>query len=203
VFLFDEFDVLDAPAEEQLPLTAAARAFFPYLRHLMESEPRLAFIFVVGRKAEDLSIAVKATFKASRYQRVSVLDDEGARQLVGLAERNGSLHFIPSAVDRLLALTARHPYFTQLMCQLLFDLAYAASPPDAPTMDTPDIEAIVPKALEAGRARLRVDLGWPPAGRAGHLLGHCRCNRGEASHHRGRTDGYLAAPRHPHPDSGA
>jgi hypothetical protein len=44
VFLFDEFDVLDIVAEEQLPATAAAKAFFPYLRQLMEREPRLGFI---------------------------------------------------------------------------------------------------------------------------------------------------------------
>ena len=100
----------------------------------MENEPLLAFIFVVGRKAEDLSIDVKATFKAARYQRISVLDDENACKLVCLAEREGSLRFTEPAIDRLLGLTARHPYFIQLMCQLLFDRAYAVLPSDAPTI---------------------------------------------------------------------
>ncbi len=166
VLLFDEFDVLDVAAEEQLPLTAAARSFFPYLRHLMESEPRLAYVFVVGRKAEDLSIDVKATFKATRYQRISMLDDESARQLVGLAERNGSLRFTPVAVDCLLGLTACHPYLTQLMCQLLFDRAYATPPPDTPTVDVADINAAVPKALEAGENVFEwIWDGLPPAER--------------------------------------
>ena len=88
--------------EERLPDAAAAGAFFPFLRRLMEEERRLAFVFVVGRKAEDLSINVKATFKAVRYQRISVLDTESARQLIGIAEREGTLHFAAAAIDRLL-----------------------------------------------------------------------------------------------------
>jgi tetratricopeptide (TPR) repeat protein len=162
----DEFDVLDVAAEEQLPATAAARAFFPYLRRLMEGEPLLAFVFVVGRKAEDLSIDIKATFKAARYQRISVLDEDSARSLVGLAEAEGSLRFTTAAIDRVLRLTARHPYLTQLMCQLLFDLAYAALPSDIPTVDVSDVEAAVPRVLEPGENVFEwIWDGLPPAER--------------------------------------
>ena len=87
-------------------------------------------------------------------------------QLVGLAERDGSLHFTAPAVDRLLSLTARHPLYTQLMCQLLFDRAYTASPPDSPTVDVADIDAVIPKALEAGEHFFEwVWGGLPPAER--------------------------------------
>ena len=166
VLLFDEFDVLDVAAEEQLPSTAAARAFFPYLRRLFDGEPLLAFVFVVGRKADDLSIDVKATFKAARYQRISVLDDESARRLIRLAEREGSLRFTEPAMDRLLGLTARHPYFTQLMCQLLFDRAYAESPSDTPTIDRADVEAVISKVLESGENIFEwIWDGLPPAER--------------------------------------
>ena len=166
VFLFDEFDVLDVSAEEQLPATVAAREFFPYLRRLMDNEPRLAFVFVVGRKAEDLSIDVKATFKAARYQRISVLDDESAHHLVRLAEREGSLRYTDCGIDRLLQLTGCHPFFIQLMCQLLFDQAYAASPVDTPTIDISEVEAVVPKVLEAGENIFEwIWDGLPPAER--------------------------------------
>jgi tetratricopeptide (TPR) repeat protein len=152
VLLFDEFDVLDVTQEEQLPAKAAARAFFPYLRALMTNEPRLGFVFVVGRKAEELGIEFKAAFKASRYYRVSVLDEESARALVVLAERDGLLHFADGAVERVLALTARHPYFTQLMCQLLFERAHQSQSAagSVPTVATADVDAVVPKVLEAG-----------------------------------------------------
>jgi tetratricopeptide (TPR) repeat protein len=166
VFLFDEFDVLDVAAEEKLDPTAAARTFFPYLRRLMESQPRLAFVFVVGRKVEDLAHDFMAAFKGAHHKRISVLDDESARQLVGLAEREGSLHFDVAAVDHLLSLTARHPLYTQLMCQLLFDRAYAAAPSATPTIDVADVEAVIPRMLEAGEHFFEwVWGGLPPAER--------------------------------------
>ena len=44
VLLFDEFDVLDAPAQAH-----AGQAFFPYLRRWMAALERVAFVFVIGR----------------------------------------------------------------------------------------------------------------------------------------------------------
>jgi WD40 repeat protein/tetratricopeptide (TPR) repeat protein len=150
VLLLDEFDVLDVSLEERLPITAAAREFFPYLRGLMTNEPRLAFVFVVGRKAEELGIEFKAAFKASRYARVSVLDEQAAQALILRAETEGTLHFAPDAVKRVVALTACHPYLAQLTCQLLFEKAYQN--PDitnTPTITITDVEAGIPKVLEA------------------------------------------------------
>ncbi|MBI3912776.1 MAG: tetratricopeptide repeat protein [Chloroflexi bacterium] len=168
VLLFDEFDVLGAAQEEHASSNPAAVAFFPYLRELMTNEPGVGFVFVVGRKAEELGIEFKAAFKASRYYRVSVLDDEAARTLVLLAERQGSLRFAPGAAERILALTARHPYHTQLMCQLLFEKAYQghAATSDVPQVTVAEVDAIVPKVLEAGENIFEwIWDGLPPAER--------------------------------------
>ena len=52
------------------------------------------------------------------------------------------------------------------MCQLLFDRAYAASPSDTPTIDVSDVEAVVPKVLEAGENMFEwIWDGLPPAER--------------------------------------
>lgn len=165
VLLFDEFDVLDVGDEERLPDTAAARAFFPYLRQLMEA-PQLGFVVVVGRRAEDLSIDIKATFKAARYKRVSVLAAEDAYALIRLAEQQGSLRFADGAVERIFALTAGHPYLTQLFCQTLWDNAHASRPVTTPTIDLPTVEATVAQMLEAGQhAFVWIWDGLPPAER--------------------------------------
>ena len=71
VFLLDEFDVLDLAAAGELPDTAAARAFFPFIRELMAQEKRLGFVIVVGRKTEELSTDFRAAFRAARYRRAS------------------------------------------------------------------------------------------------------------------------------------
>ncbi len=167
VLLFDEFDVLDIAATEQLPPTAAAQAFFPYLRELLEGEPRLKFIFVVGRRAEDLSIIVKSLFKSSLSQRVSVLDAESANNLIRTAQRQGTLGFSRIVVERIMALTAGHPYFTQLICQILWDHAYATDPQAPPSIQRLEmVEAAAAKALEAGQNIFEwIWDGLPPAER--------------------------------------
>ncbi len=150
VFLFDEFDVLDQLAQGELPETAAARAFFPFLRRLMTDDARPAFVFVVGRRAEDLALDVTATFKASLVREIWTLDTESAAALVRQAEANGSLSFSAAAVARILALTNAHPYLTQLLCQRLWERAHAGTPAAAPGVDVPEVEAAVADALEAG-----------------------------------------------------
>jgi len=131
----------------------------------MTNEPRLGFVFVVGRKAEELSIEFKSAFKASRFARVSVLDDESARALVRTAERDNLLHFSKDAVTRVLDLTACHPYFTQLMCQIVFERAFANEPPRV-EITPADVDAIVPKVLEAGENIFEwIWDGLPPAER--------------------------------------
>ena len=73
VFLLDEFDVLDKMAEAELTDMAAAKALFPFLRRVMAEDLRLAFVFTVGRRAEDLALNFVATFKASLVREVWVL----------------------------------------------------------------------------------------------------------------------------------
>ncbi|NJN66171.1 MAG: tetratricopeptide repeat protein [Chloroflexaceae bacterium] len=166
VLLFDEFDVLDTSTEERLPYPAGPRVFFPYLRELLEGEPRLGFVFVIGRKADDLSIEMKALFKAAAYKRVSVLDEADARALVLTAEREGTLTFTEDAIAHILALTARHPYFIQLLCRTIWSNAYDDHSEGVPTIDLPEVEAAIPGALEAGQNVFEwIWDGLPPAER--------------------------------------
>jgi len=166
LLLFDEFDVLDVGTEQQLPDTAAAKTFFPYLRQLMGREPRLAFVFVLGRKTEDMSTDALATFKAARYKQVFVLDDPDARELIRTAERQNSLRFRDDAVERIMALTSGHPYFTQLLCQLLWDETQRNATKDLPTVTAREVDAMIAKTLEAGQNIFEwIWDGLPPAER--------------------------------------
>ena len=166
VLLLDEFDVLEMDEEEKLNSSAAVRKFRPYMRKLMKGHSRLKFVFVIGRKAEDLSIDAKATFKASISRRVSVLDEKSARDLIATAQHHGTLEFTEEAVDRVLALTAGHPLFIQLMCQILWTEAYARSPERPPRIEAFNVQAEIPKVLEAGENILEwIWDGLPPAER--------------------------------------
>lgn len=154
VFLFDEFDVLDQAAQANLPPNAAANAFFEFLRRLMGEDPRPAFVFVVGRRAEDMNIDFTATFKSSLVREVWTLDADSAGKLVRQAEANGSLQFTDDAVQHILTLTNSHPYLTQLLCQRIWERAYLDSPETTPTISAAEVETAVPDALEAGNQAL-------------------------------------------------
>jgi len=154
IFLLDEFDVLEQTAEAELPAEAAAKALFPFLRRIMAEEQRPAFVFVVGRRAEDLSLNFMATFKASLVREIWVLDRRGTEAIVRQAEMNGTLKFVDDAVDRIFNLTNGHPYLTQLLCQRVWEQAYADNPITTPTINVSKIETAVSNALETGHQAL-------------------------------------------------
>ncbi len=150
VLLLDEFDVLDRETDVPLPETAAMRTLFPFLRRMISGDLRTAFVFAVGRRPEDLSLDFTATFKTSLVREVWVLDRESAEELVRQAEQNRTLYFTDRAVVRILGLTNCHPYFTQLLCQRIWEQAYRSNPSSPPTIDAEAVERAVPDALRTG-----------------------------------------------------
>lgn len=82
------------------------------------------------------------------------LDEDSARALVRQAEANGTLRFTDGSVERILQLTHCHPYLTQLLCQRIWERAYAAKPESAPQIYEADVDAAVTDALGMGRAAL-------------------------------------------------
>lgn len=157
VLLLDEFDVLEQFQKEQLPETAAAKSFFPFLRRLLNEEVQIKFVFVVGRQAEDLNTDFGATLKGASTHEVWVFSDaQGATDLVNQAEKDGSLQFADDTVDQILTLTNRHPYLTQLLCQRIWDKAYnreaVSAPP--PIITAQDVEDAIPEALAKGKSAI-------------------------------------------------
>lgn len=120
VLLFDEFDVLDVVQRERLPENAAANQLFPMLRRWLREEPRLAFVFALGRSLHDLDGEFLSTFKGSQTVRISVLTHEETIELITSPE---NLRYSDGAIERIVALTNGHPHLTQLLCSLCFDRA--------------------------------------------------------------------------------
>lgn len=166
VFLLDEFDVLDREEEPGLAQNAASLALLPYLRQLMVTEPRLAFVFVVGRRITELSGDFLSTFKAALSHPVSVLSPDEARALIRQTEQQSVLRYEELAVERIIALTRGHPCLTQLMCQLLFEEAFEQSAAPMPQITVSDVESVIPRLLEAGSPIMQfIWDGLPPAER--------------------------------------
>jgi outer membrane protein assembly factor BamB len=147
LLLFDEFDVL---GDEPLTGTAAIETLFLYFRQLIADESRLAFVFVVGRRIEELTMEYQSIFKQAQYKRISLLERDEAVRLVTEPVK-GVIGYDPDAVDALLDLTACHPYLTQLMCSEVFNYVRR----DKKThVSVEDVNAVVGSAIETGTGGL-------------------------------------------------
>ena len=117
VLLLDEFDVLDSSDRGQ-----AGERFFPYLRTLLsDTSHQLQFIFVIGRRPDDLTNIINSVFKGTRSHSVSLLSKADTEALVRLSERNESLLWSAETVAQVYGLAGGHPLLTQQLCQEIWE----------------------------------------------------------------------------------
>ena len=164
ILLIDEFDVLDSATEAQ-----AGASFFPYLRGLLSLNPdRLQFVFVIGRRPEDLSSIALSIFKGVKSLHVSLLSATDTAELARLSERDGTLDWTDDAVGRVYALTGGHPFLTQQVCQLVWERAHAAPAATLPPVTLADVDAAAPLALRSATSAL--EWLWDGLGPAERLV---------------------------------
>ncbi len=162
LILFDEFDVLgDEPSSSD---DLAGNQLFDYLQNLIGREPRLACIFVIGRRVDELPIQYRALFKQAVFHRLSVLPRREAIELIARPAA-GALQYAPEAIDAILDLTAGHPYLTQLLCYVIFRRLAAAG---RVTATAEDVAACLDEALEIGAGGL--DWFWEGLPRAERIM---------------------------------
>jgi len=142
VLLFDEFDILDSPTHDQ-----AVSVFFPYFRNLMQLDIRLKFIFVIGRRPEDLSTVYLSLFKGVKSIHVSLLSHKETESLIRLSEQNNSLKWSIASIEKVVQLTGGHPYLTQQLCQVVWDEKIEKRRISDYSVEPQDIEPLISKAL--------------------------------------------------------
>lgn len=116
VLMLDEVVRLD----EEVKAGRLDHGIFEYLRHLMQHHPRLSFIFSLGSGLEELRKDYAYLFSVALYHRISFLEPGAARELI-TEPVAGHYQVAPAAVQKILAITSGHPYYTQLVCHCLFD----------------------------------------------------------------------------------
>lgn len=147
LLLFDEFDVL---GDELTSPDAASETLFPYLQSLIMHEQQTAFIFVVGRRIEELATHFQAIFKQAVYRRVGLLKPADARMLI-VEPVKAVMTFEPAAVNAIIQLTAGHPYFTQLICSEAFNAMKAKAQHQ---VTEAEILSLIDQAIESGHGAL-------------------------------------------------
>lgn len=150
VLLFDEFDALDIVQRDQLLENAAANQLFATLRRWLREEPRLAFVFALGRNLDDLDSEFLSTFKGGQTVQVSVFSRDDTTDLITAPD---CLRYTDEAVARICNLTNGHPYFTQLICSLCFDRVYGRTADlfsHPPLVTVEDVNELIPDLLKRG-----------------------------------------------------
>jgi WD40 repeat protein len=157
VLMLDEFDRLD----EQVRTGNLDRETFSYLRHLMQHYPRLNFIFALGTGLEELRRDYAFLFSAALYHRISFLEETAARGLITGPVRE-YYKVSPDAVSTILRVTSGHPYYTQLLCNCLFDRWLRTGRPGTVTAE--DVYAVLGEAIVRGEGNLKYEWDRSSAG---------------------------------------
>ncbi len=115
LLVFDEFEAFENLVRDGiLPPT-----LFPYLRHLMQHSNNLSFVFVGTRRLEEMSADYwSVLFNIALYQKIGYLSEEVAARLIQEPVAP-NLVYDDLAIDKILRVTAGHPYFLQLVCYTL------------------------------------------------------------------------------------
>jgi hypothetical protein len=144
----DEFEQLGARVTRgRLP-----EEVFPYLRHLIQHEEQLAFIFAGTHKMEALvGDYWSVLFNIAKYKKVGFLNREETVRLITEPVRPYGMVYDDLAIDEILRLTACHPYFTQLLCTILVNRCNDAH---CSYITVQDVRDAVQELLETGRAHL-------------------------------------------------
>jgi ABC-type branched-subunit amino acid transport system substrate-binding protein len=112
VLLWDEFDVLIEKDSDN---------FCNYIRQLLEKDQKLFIIPIVGRNISKLPNLV-SSLRLKFSKEIGLLDKNHTKELI-IKPAEKSLIYEEEAIEAIFNLSAGHPYFTQVVCLTLFELA--------------------------------------------------------------------------------
>ncbi len=113
LLMFDEFEELQKRVEDG----RLEPEIFPFLRNLMQHEARIDFIFSGTHKLEELGAGYwSILFNIAAYKRITFLEQDEIHRLVTEPVAPYGMEYDPLAIDRIIQVTAGHPYFAQVVC---------------------------------------------------------------------------------------
>lgn len=115
LLVFDEFEAFESMVDDGV----LPRTFFPYMRHLIQHSTGLGFIFVGTRRLEEMSADYwSVLFNIALYRKIDFLSEDAASRLIREPVAPNII-YDDLAIDKILRVTAGHPYFLQLVCYTL------------------------------------------------------------------------------------
>lgn len=122
------------------------------MRHLMQHSEGLSFIFVGTRRLEEMSADYwSVLFNIALYERITYLSEDAAIRLI-TEPVAPDLVYDDLAIDKILRVTAGHPYFVQLVC---YTLVQRANSERTGYVTISDVNAGLDEMLSLGEVHLR------------------------------------------------
>lgn len=148
VFLFDEFEEIEKKVEKRL----ISDDIFGYFRSLIQHQDWIIIIFTGTHKLTEMTERYWSIFfNIALHKRISFLEEDEAIALITrpVAEK---LEYDDLAIEKILRITANHPYFIQLLCHSLVEYLNYIKTKNYVTIT--DVNIILEKVIEKGTAHL-------------------------------------------------
>jgi hypothetical protein len=149
LLMFDEFEELQRRVEDG----RLEPEIFPFLRNLMQHEARLDFVFSGTHKLEELGSEYwSILFNIAAYKRITFLDTDETFRLVTEPVAAYGMEYDPLALDRIIQVTAGHPYFTQVVCH---EMVAFHNETERSYMTVTCVDEVLERIIERGEAHFK------------------------------------------------
>jgi hypothetical protein len=146
--MVDEIDILIAKVEQGV----LSPDVFNFLRGLMQHSDKIAFVFTGAHKVREMmKDSQSILFNMARTRRVSYLKPNEAKALI-VDPVSGDLTYDELVIDKILRVSACHPYFIQYICDSLYKLAQRAQ---RNYVSLPDLEVVLQDVVQDNTGQLR------------------------------------------------
>jgi len=149
LLMFDEFEELQRRVEDG----RLEPEIFPYFRNLMQHEPRLDFLFSGTHMLEDLGAEYwSILFNIAAYKQITFLDSDEIRHLVTEPVAGYGMEYDPLAVERIIQVTAGHPYFAQVVCH---EMVAFHNETERSYLTVTHVDQVLERIIERGEAHFK------------------------------------------------
>ena len=149
LLLFDEFEELQRRVEDG----RLQPEIFQFLRNMMQHESSVDFIFAGTHKLEELGAEYwSALFNIAAYRPITFLSRSDMRRLITEPIKAYNTEYDPLAIDRIINVTAGHPYFAQL---LLHEMIVYHNEMRTSYLTAVDVDQVIQRIVDRGAGHFR------------------------------------------------
>ncbi|MFO7682746.1 MAG: hypothetical protein R6X34_22135 [Chloroflexota bacterium] len=149
LLLFDEFEEMQRRVEDG----RLQPEIFQFLRNLMQHEEHVDFVFSGTHKLEELGAEYwSILFNIAAYKPITFLSDADMRRLIREPIAAYNLEYDPLAEERIIKVTAGHPYFAQLV---LHEMVVLHNETQRGYLTVMDVDNGLTRIVERGEAHFK------------------------------------------------